>query len=151
MFECKPRGLKTFLRFGSKQDDIDCHSSYFNLDDPNNSDEFHIMFGSKIGFIHCIGKKRENVGIFPSGGPPPSPCLGMTCFFFLKKICFILHFRTFFWGVSHVKNSKKWKWDLGRPPPCFFKIPTFSRFFLGDVPNHLTFIARLNLNQVSAH
>merc|ERR1712061_792732 len=35
-------------------------------------------------------------------------------------------------GVSHVKNSKKWKWDSGRPPPpCFFKIPTFSRFFWG--------------------
>ena len=33
---------------------------------------------------------------------------------------FILHFRTFFWGVSHVKSSKKWKWDSGRPPPCFF-------------------------------
>ena len=42
-----------------------------------------------------------------------------------------MHFRTFFWGVSHVKNSKKWKWDSGRPPPCFFKIPTFSRFFGG--------------------
>ena len=23
------------------------------------------------------------------------------------------------WGVSHVKNSKKWKWDSGRPTPVF--------------------------------
>ena len=76
------------------------------------------------------------MGIFPKWGtpPPPPPCLGMTCFF-LKKIWFILHFRTFFGGVSHVKNSEKWKWDLGRPPPpVFFKIPTFSRFFLADAP-----------------
>ena len=31
-----------------------------------------------------------------------------------------------------LKTVKTWKWDSGRPPPppCFFKIPTFSLFFL---------------------
>ena len=28
----------------------------------------------------------------------------------------------------------KKKWDLGRPPPWFSKIPTFSCFFFGNVP-----------------
>ena len=36
-----------------------------------------------------------------------------------------------------LKTVKKWKWDSGRPPPLFFKIPTFSRFFGGgNVPYH---------------
>ena len=35
-------------------------------------------------------------------------------------------------GSPMLKTVKTWKWDSGRPPPpCFFKIPTFSRFFLG--------------------
>ena len=36
-------------------------------------------------------------------------------------------------GVSHVKNSKKWKWDLGSPPPLvfFLKFPHFPVFFGG--------------------
>ena len=64
---------------------------------------------------------------FPSGGPPPPPpCLGMTRLFEEKNHVFFC----ILGGVSHVKNSKKWKWDSGRPPPpCFFKIPTFSRLF----------------------
>ena len=53
----------------------------------------------------------------------------------VKKKWFILHFRTFFGGVSHVKNSKKWKWDSGRPPPpLFFQNSHIFPFFLGDVP-----------------
>ena len=55
-------------------------------------------------------KKRENVGIFP-------------------KKWFILHFRTFFGGVSHVKNSKKWKWDSGRTPPLFLQNSHIFPFF----------------------
>ena len=76
-------------------------------------------------------KKRENVGIFPKwGAPPPSPLFGNDMFFFFLKLWFILHFRTFFWGISHVKNSKKWKWDSGRPPPpVFSKFPHFPVFF----------------------
>ena len=55
-----------------------------------------------------------------------------------KKLWFILHFRTletFIVGGSPmlktVKNGSGIRVD---PPPCFFKIPTFSRFFFGNVP-----------------
>ena len=59
---------------------------------------------------------------FPSGGPPP-PCLGMTRLFEGKNHVFFC----ILGGVSHVKNSKKWKWDSGRPPPCFFQnFPVFG-------------------------
>ena len=57
---------------------------------------------------------------FPSRGPPPPPPVWE----------FFPDFTIYCWGVSHVKNSKKWKWDSGRPP-YFLKIPTFSRFFWG--------------------
>ena len=68
-------------------------------------------------------KKRESVGIFPKSGtpPPPPPCL-----------VFFPDFTVYFWEVSHVKKSKKWKWDSGRPPPLFFsssKFPHFPVFF----------------------
>ena len=64
---------------------------------------------------------------FPSGGPPP-PCLGMTRFF-LRKIEKKHGLFCFLGGVSHVKNSKKWMWDSGRPPPVFSKFPHFPGFF----------------------
>ena len=65
-------------------------------------------------------KKRENVGIFSKSRPPRlSPVWE-----------FFPDFTVYFWGVSHVKKSKKWMWDSGRPTPLFFPIPTFSRFFL---------------------
>ena len=74
---------------------------------------------------------------FPSGGPPPPPpCLGMTRLFEEKNHVFFC----ILGGVSHVKNSKKWKWDSGRPPPCFFKIPTFSRFFWGGASLNSDFL-----------
>ena len=77
-------------------------------------------------------KKRENVGIFPKWGtPPPPPCLGMTRLFEEKNhglFCIL-------GGVSHVKNSKKWKWDSGRPPPpVFSKLPHFPIFLGGERP-----------------
>merc|ERR1712061_839745 len=41
-------------------------------------------------------------------------------------------------GVSHVKNSNKWKWDSGRPPPLFFQNSHIFPFFLGgSVPNYM--------------
>ena len=67
-------------------------------------------------------------------GDPPPPCLGMARFF-LRKIEKKHGLFCFLGGVSHVKNSKKWMWDSGRPPPCFFKIPTFSRFFFWQRPS----------------
>ena len=63
----------------------------------------------------------------------PSPPFG-NVMFFRKKLWFILHFRTFFWGVSHVKNSKKWKWDSGRPPPLFFQNSHIFPFFFWQRP-----------------
>ena len=78
-------------------------------------------------------KKNGKCGNFSQVGDPP-PLFGNDMFFW-KKIWFILHFRTFFGGVSHVKNSEKWKWDLGRPPPLFFsKFPHFPVFFFGQRP-----------------
>ena len=35
--------------------------------------------------------------------------------------------------LKTVKNGSGIRVDH---PPCFFKIPTFSRFFFADVPNH---------------
>ena len=66
-----------------------------------------------------------------------------------KKLWFILHFRTLetfiVGGVSHVKNSKKWKWDSGRPPPLFFSkfphFPVFLLLFFGNVPNIVIVVA----------
>ena len=45
----------------------------------------------------CQKKQRENVGIFPKSGTPPLPPVWE----------FFPDFTVYFWGVSHVKNSKK--------------------------------------------
>ena len=83
-------------------------------------------------------KKRENVGIFLKGGaPPPPPCLGMTCVFLEKIMVYyafldirnIFGFHIFF----SLTNMGFPKWGEGEAGDLG-KIPTFSRFFLADVP-----------------
>ena len=103
-----------------------------NTNFPNNT-----LFGEQI-LRDVAKKKRENVGIFPKSGTPLPP-FGNVMFFRRKKLWFILHFRTletFIVGGSPMLKTVKngsgiW---VDPPPPCFFKIPTFSRFFLDNVP-----------------
>ena len=64
-------------------------------------------------------------------GDPPLPPVWEWHVFFWKKIWFILHFRTFFGGSPMLKTVKHGSGIRVDPPPCFFKIPTFSRFFGG--------------------
>ena len=71
----------------------------------------------------CQKKQRENVGIFPKSGTPPLPPVWE----------FFPDFTVYFWEVSHVKKSKKWKWDSGRTP-VFSKFPHFPVVFFGNVP-----------------
>ena len=73
-------------------------------------------------FTKCISKlrdapppkKRENVGIFPKWGTPPSPLFG-NVMFVKKKLWFILHFRTLGTFLVFTKMFKQ-------------KIPTLSSF-----------------------
>ena len=86
-------------------------------------------------------KKTGKCGNFSQVGNPPSPLFGNDMFFFKKKYFFFLHFRTFFWGVSHVKNSKKWKGDSGRPPPpLFFQNSHIFPFFLATSIDPMIFV-----------
>ena len=88
-----------------------------------------MMMTAKITKGRSPNKKTGKCGNFSQVGdpPPPPPCLGMTRLFEEKNHVFFC----ILGGVSHVKNSKKWKWDSGRPPPLFFsKFPHFPVFFL---------------------
>ena len=90
---------------------------------------FNFEFCAEIFIFWCIAQKYwsgivtkngKMWELFLSRGPPPSPLFGNDMF--VRKKWFILHFRTlgtFIVGGSH-SNSKKWKWDSGRPPPVFF-------------------------------
>ena len=78
---------------------------------------------------------------FPSRGPPPIPPVWECHVCEKTKLWFILHFRTLgtfiVGGSPMLKTVKNGSWILvDLPPPVFFffKIPTFSRLFLGDVP-----------------
>ena len=58
-------------------------------------------------------QKRENVEIFPPVWEPHicEKIYGLFCILGPEEHLLL--------GISHVKNSKKWKWDSGRPTPVF--------------------------------
>ena len=76
---------------------------------------------SRIVLRDVRKKKTGKCGNFSQVMDPPPPV--WECHVFWEKnyglFCIFWTLETFIvgGGVSHVKNSKKWKWDLGRTPP----------------------------------
>ena len=92
-------------------------------------------------FVLLRDVSREKNGkmweFFPSWGPPLPPV--WECHVFeRKKLWFIFHFRTLgtfiVWGSPMLKTVKNGSGIWVEPLPCFFEIPTFSRFFFGQRP-----------------
>ena len=94
-------------------------------------------------------KKTWKCRIFSQVGAPPTPVWEWhVCE--KKKIKVYFAFQDlrniYCWGVSHLKNSKKWKWDLGRPPP-FLLVTSLNRMYLFPLqhPNPVQFVSNLFL------
>ena len=65
---------------------------------------------------------------------PPSPLFGNDMFFLKKNYGVFCILGPFFGESPMLKTVKNGSGIRVDPPPCFFKIPTFSRFFFGNVP-----------------